>query len=103
MCIRGERAQSRVRRAQRLHPLPRLHRNRACPISPSKTRSKSDKSDFDWRVGEGEAACSVPAAFPSPPSPASGGGGAISLPASLAIAPRIERVRALVLLAALLT
>src|SRR5262249_31005051 len=35
----------------------------------------SDKSDFGWRDREGEAACSVRAASPSPPSPASGGGG----------------------------
>src|SRR5262245_11409253 len=78
--------QSHVRRARRLHPLPRLHRNRACPISASKIRSKSDKSDFDWRVGEGEAACSVLAASPSPPSPASGGGSAGAVLTSHAIA-----------------
>src|SRR5262249_60999665 len=39
------------------------------------------------RVGEGEAACSVPVASPPPPPPPSGGGGAASVLLSHAIAP----------------
>jgi hypothetical protein len=54
-----------------LRPLPRLPE-----IGPARfrhySRPKSDKSDFGWRAGEGEAACSVLVASPSPPSPHAG-------------------------------